>query len=140
MKGIHAKTQAFPLIRQSLAAQYRTCYAVRHGKSVGLAWVIAMGRSEISIASRGGLLGAVGHVNDHAHAVHLFYHLRTKSSDTTILLFITASRQQTLIVIAELHNPHTQLMQNLHHFDIIFNRRAVLKAKDNTHFTQALCF
>ena len=88
----------------------------------------------------GGFFSAVGHIDNHANAVHLFDHLAPKSGDTTILLFITAGGQQTLIIVAELHNAHPQLLQNLHHSYIVFYRRAVLKTKDNTHLAQTLGF
>ena len=56
------------------------------------------------------LFGTVGHIDNHTDAVHLFYHFAAKSGDTAILLFITAGGQQTLIVVAELHNTHPQLL------------------------------
>ena len=80
----------------------------------------------------------MGHIDNHANTIHLFDHLATKPRDTAILGLITTRRQWALIVVGELHDPHTQLVQYLDHLDIVFNRRAVLKTKDNADFTEAL--
>ena len=84
------------------------------------------------------MLGAVGHIDNHANTIHLFDHLATKPRDTAILGLITTRRQRALIVVGELHDPHTQLVEYLDHLDIVFNRRAILKTKNNADFTEAL--
>ena len=137
MKRIHTKTQ------HTLRFTNGSEYSIRLIAQCGMKkrWV-GMGYRDGPLGYfdrfESGLLGTVRHINNHAHAVHFFYDLLTKSRNAAVLLFIAASRQQALVVITELHNAHTQLMKNLYHLYVIFNRRAILKTKDNTHFAQTL--
>ena len=73
------------------------------------------------------------HVDDHPHAIHLSDHLFAKSRQAAVFFLVTTAGQQALIVISELHNHQPKPS---HHFDqpnFIFDRRAILGPKNDTH-------
>ena len=73
----------------------------------------------------------MAHIHNQPDTVHLCNHFAAHAGDTAICAFITARGQKRLIIIGQLHKARTKTMPDFHQADIIFNRRRVLKAKQN---------
>ncbi|MNP06189.1 hypothetical protein D3C76_981620 [compost metagenome] len=80
---------------------------------------------------QGAAFGAVGHVDEHADAVHLADDLAAEAADAVVFGFITAAGQQALVVIGQLHDQHAELTEDLDQADVVFDGRAVLEAEEN---------
>ncbi len=61
------------------------------------------------------------HIHHQPYPVHFSNSLPTKTGKTWIFCLVTTRCQQRLVIIAELHKAHPQLMQDLNEADIIFH-------------------
>ena len=70
---------------------------------------------------QGRTLGAVGHIDDHAHPIHFPHHLLAKPGESAVLRLVTAAGQQALVVVGELHDHQAQPTHHLDQPDFILN-------------------
>ena len=108
-----------------------TCCAAPGASSPGLAWVMAMGRLECSIAWQGGTLARMAHVDHEADAVHLGDHLAAHTGQAGVVLLVAARGQQRLVVVAELHEAQAERVEDLHEADVVLYAGRVLRAEDD---------
>ena len=78
-----------------------------------------------------GAIRRVRHVYNHADAVHFFNDLLAHAREASVIVLITARRQQGLIVIRELHKAHAELMADFDKAYIVFNGARILEAKED---------
>ena len=73
----------------------------------------------------------MGHIHNHADAVHFLHDLLAHAREAGVIVLITARRQQGLVVIRELHKAHAKLMADFDKAYIVFNRARILEAKED---------
>ena len=66
-------------------------------------------------------LGAVRHIHDHAHPVHLADDLLPKAGQPAVFFLIATAGQQALIVVSELHDHETKPPHHLNQTDLVFD-------------------
>ena len=62
------------------------------------------------------------HVDHHANAVHLFDDLLAKASESAVFVLVTATGEETLVVIGELHDHEAEATHDLNQSNLIFYR------------------
>ena len=73
------------------------------------------------------------HVYDHAYPIHLAYNLFAVSREPAVLSLVTATAQQALVVVGQLHDHEAHAPHNFNESNFVFNRRAVLSAKNDAN-------
>ena len=79
-----------------------------------------------------GTLGAVRHIDHHADSVHLADDLLPKAGQPAVLLLVATTGEQALIVVGELHDHEAEATHHLHQTDLVLDRRAILRTKNDT--------
>ena len=83
----------------------------------------------------------MAHIHNQSNAVHFRHHLAAHAGQAGIVILITPSRQQRLIVIGQLHKPQAQRVQNFNQSNIILDTGRVLRPKEYcraTRFTRPI--
>ncbi len=80
---------------------------------------------------QGGMLGRMAHIHNDAKAVHFRHDSASHAGEPRVFGFITARRQQGLVVIGQLHKTHAKPLPYGQKVYIVFNRRWVLEAEEN---------
>ncbi len=73
--------------------------------------------------------GRVAEIDQHADTVHLLDHLAPETADAGVDLLVTASPDQALVVVGELHDAHPQLVEHLDQRQVVLDGRAVLESR-----------
>ena len=75
-----------------------------------------------------GTFGRMAHINDQPDPVHFLDRLPAKAGKAGIFCLITSGGKQGLVIIGQLHEAATQLMQDFNQANIIFHRGTILKS------------
>ena len=126
--------------RVGQGAQHRVrLVASRRMPPVGIGMGDGDGAGRMVDRLQRGSFGGMAHVHHQPDAIHLLHHGAAHAGEARVLVLVAAGRQQRLIVVAQLHEPHAQLVHDFDKADVVLDRAGGLEPEEHRRAPRLLC-